>query len=115
MHVIERIHLADKDILHVDLEIFAPQILTKPWKITRIFFRQRARKYDIVDFETGFDIAQRVLAHDLYPSGLGGVCPFDGAVSELDCLSRERSFLFRRGAARNMIEFVFSQFIRLVR
>ena len=61
MHVIERIHLADKDILHVDLEIFAPQILTKPWKITRIFFRQRARKYDIVDFETGFDIAQRVL------------------------------------------------------
>src|SRR6201993_1839967 len=49
MHVIERIHLADKDILHVDLEIFAPKILTKPWKTTRIFFRQRARKYDIVE------------------------------------------------------------------
>ena len=32
MHVIERIHLADKDTLHVDLEIFAPKILTKPWK-----------------------------------------------------------------------------------
>src|SRR3954469_9143749 len=49
MHVIERIHLAEKDILHVDLEIIAPKILTKPWKTTRIFFRQRARKFDIVE------------------------------------------------------------------
>ena len=49
MRVVERIHLAGKDILHVDLEIFAPKILTKPWKTTRIFFRQRARKYDIVE------------------------------------------------------------------
>ncbi len=49
MRVVERIHLADKDILHVDLEIFAPKILTKPWKTTRIFFRQRARKFDIVE------------------------------------------------------------------
>jgi hypothetical protein len=49
MRVVERIHLAEKDILHVDLEIFAPKILTKPWKTTRIFFRQRARKYDIVE------------------------------------------------------------------
>jgi len=49
MHVIERIHLADKDILHDDLEIIAPKLLTKPWKTTRIFFRQRARKFDIVE------------------------------------------------------------------
>jgi hypothetical protein len=49
MRVIERIHLADKDILHVDLEIIAPKVLTKPWKTTRIFFRQRARKFDIVE------------------------------------------------------------------
>ena len=49
MHVVERIHLADKDILHVDLEITAPKILTAPWKTTRIFFRQRARKFDIVE------------------------------------------------------------------
>jgi hypothetical protein len=49
MHVTERIHLADKDILHVELEITAPKILTKPWKTTRIFFRQRARKFDIVE------------------------------------------------------------------
>jgi hypothetical protein len=49
MQVTERIHLADKDILHVELEITAPKILTKPWKTTRIFFRQRARKFDIVE------------------------------------------------------------------
>jgi hypothetical protein len=49
LHVIERIHLADKDVLHVDLEIFAPKILTAPWKTTRIWFRQRARKYDIAE------------------------------------------------------------------
>jgi hypothetical protein len=49
MHIIERIHLAEKDILHDDLEIIAPKILTKPWTTTRIFFRQRARKFDIVE------------------------------------------------------------------
>ena len=49
MRVTERIHLAEKDILHVELEITAPKILTKPWKTTRIFFRQRARKFDIVE------------------------------------------------------------------
>ena len=63
MHVIERIHLADKDILHDDLEIIAPKIFTKPWKTTRIFFRQRARKFDIVEgvCATG-DLAERVNA-----------------------------------------------------
>jgi hypothetical protein len=49
MRVTERIYLAEKDILHVELEITAPNILTKPWKTTRIFFRQRARKFDIVE------------------------------------------------------------------
>jgi hypothetical protein len=49
MRIIERIHLAGSDILHDDLEIFAPNILTAPWKTTRIFFRQRARKFDIVE------------------------------------------------------------------
>lgn len=51
MRVVERIHLDpnNKDILLVDLEITAPKILTKPWKTTRIFFRQRARKFDIVE------------------------------------------------------------------
>ena len=63
MHVTERIYLADKDILHVDLEITAPHILTKPWKTTRIFFRQRARKFDIVEGVCASgDLAERVSA-----------------------------------------------------
>jgi hypothetical protein len=61
MRVVERIHLANKDILHVDLEIFAPKILTMPWKTTRIFFRQRARKFDIVEGVcVQGDLAERV-------------------------------------------------------
>ncbi len=49
MHVVERIHLQGKDVLHDDIEVIAPKVLTGPWKTTRIFFRQRARKYDIVE------------------------------------------------------------------
>jgi hypothetical protein len=49
MRIVERIYLADKDVLHDELEIFAPKVLTKPWKTTRIFFRQRARKFEIVE------------------------------------------------------------------
>ncbi len=65
MHTIERIHLAadNKDILHVDLEIIAPKVLTKPWKTTRIYFRQRARKFDIVEGVcVQGDLAERVNA-----------------------------------------------------
>jgi hypothetical protein len=52
LHVIERIHLgerAEKDILYDDIEIIAPKILSKPWKTTRSYFRQRARKYEIIE------------------------------------------------------------------
>jgi hypothetical protein len=49
MHIVERIHLQGPDVLHDDLEITAPKILTAPWKTTRIYFRQRARKFDIVE------------------------------------------------------------------
>jgi hypothetical protein len=49
MRVIERIHLVGKDELHDEIEVIAPKVLTKPWKTTRIFFRQRAQKYDIVE------------------------------------------------------------------
>src|SRR6267143_90131 len=49
MRIAERIYLAASDILHVELEITAPKVLTKPWKTTRIYFRQRARKFDIVE------------------------------------------------------------------
>lgn len=61
MRVVERIYLAEKDIMHVELEIFAPKILTKPWKTTRIFFRQRARKFEITEGVCVLgDLAERV-------------------------------------------------------
>ncbi len=49
MHIVERIHLTAADILQDDLEITAPHVLTRTWKTSRILFRQRARKYDIVE------------------------------------------------------------------
>jgi len=51
LHVIERLHLAGPDTLHDDLQIIAPHVLTKPWTTTRIYYRQRARKYEIVEGE----------------------------------------------------------------
>ena len=49
MHITERIYLAEPDVLHDELTITAPKILTKPWKTTRVFFRQRLRRVDIVE------------------------------------------------------------------
>jgi hypothetical protein len=49
LHVVEHIHLTGPDIIQDDLEITAPHLLTRPWKTSRILFRQRARKYDIVE------------------------------------------------------------------
>ncbi len=49
LHVVERIHLAGPDVLHDDIEITAPHVLTAPWKTTRIYYRQRSRKFDIVE------------------------------------------------------------------
>lgn len=49
LHVVERIHLTGPDTLQDDLEITAPHVLTRTWKTSRILFRQRARKYDIVE------------------------------------------------------------------
>lgn len=49
MHIVEHIHLVGPDTLHDDVEITAPHVLTRTWKTTLILFRQRARKYDIVE------------------------------------------------------------------
>ena len=51
MHIKERIYIdpKNKDTLIFDMEITAPKVLTKPWKTTRIWYRQRAQKYDIVE------------------------------------------------------------------
>jgi len=49
MHIVERMHLVGPDTLHDELEITAPHVLSAPWKTTRIYFRERARKFDIVE------------------------------------------------------------------
>lgn len=49
MHVVERLHLTGPDTLQDDIQITAPHVLTRTWKTSRILFRQRARKYDIVE------------------------------------------------------------------
>jgi hypothetical protein len=51
MHIVERIHLAGPETLQDELEITAPKVMTRPWKTTRTFYRQRSRKYDIVEGE----------------------------------------------------------------
>jgi hypothetical protein len=51
MHVVERIHLKDKDpnTLLDELTITAPHVLTKPWTTTRVFTRERRRAFDMVE------------------------------------------------------------------
>lgn len=49
IHISERIRLAGPDRLEDELTITAPKVLTRPWRTTRSFVRQRARKYDIVE------------------------------------------------------------------
>jgi len=49
MTIIERIRLAEPDTLHVNLTITAPHVLTKPYVTTRIYYRQRKQKYDIIE------------------------------------------------------------------
>jgi hypothetical protein len=49
VHVVERIRVVSKDVLHDELTITAPHVLTKPWVTTRIYFRQRARKFEMIE------------------------------------------------------------------
>jgi hypothetical protein len=49
MHIVEHLHLQGPDTLHDDLTITASKLLTKPWLTTRTYYRQRARKYEIVE------------------------------------------------------------------
>ncbi|MBU3614937.1 hypothetical protein ICN46_08515 [Polynucleobacter sp. Latsch14-2] len=78
IQVIERIHLVGKDELHDDIEIIAPKVLTKPWKTTRVYFRQRARKFDIVEgvcLEGYFAPRKDKFGNDIYapiPVDVGG-------------------------------------------
>ena len=49
MHIVERIHLLNPVTLADDLEISANKLLSKTWKTTRKYYRQRSQKYDIVE------------------------------------------------------------------
>jgi len=49
MHIVERLHLQGPDTLVDDLEITANKVLSKPWRTTRKYYRQRAQKYDIAE------------------------------------------------------------------
>jgi hypothetical protein len=49
MHIVERLHLAAPNVLHDDMEITAPKVLTATWKTTRIFRRYPERKYEITE------------------------------------------------------------------
>jgi hypothetical protein len=49
LHVVESIHLSAPDVLEDDIEITAPHVLLHPWTTQRSYFRQRAKKFDIVE------------------------------------------------------------------
>ncbi len=49
MHIAERIHLTDPNSLSIELEIAAPHVLAKPWKVKRVFKRQADRSAEIVE------------------------------------------------------------------
>ncbi len=51
MHIVERLHLAQPNVLYDDLEITAPKVLTGTWKTTRIFRRYPDRHYEIIEGE----------------------------------------------------------------
>jgi hypothetical protein len=78
LHVKERIRLSSQDILEDELEITAPHVLTKPWKTTRLFFRQRAHKFDIIEgvcLQGSFKPAKDKDGFDVYepiPMDIGG-------------------------------------------
>ncbi len=62
MHITERIHLAGPDVLADDMEITAPHVLSRPWKTTRLFRRDKSPNSDILEgvclqggFTTGKD------------------------------------------------------------
>ena len=51
MHIVERIHLIQPDVMADDMEIAAPKVLSSPWKTTRLFRRYPQRHYEIIEGE----------------------------------------------------------------
>ncbi len=81
VHVVERLHLKDRGTLVDEMTITAPQVLAAPWHTTRRFYRQRARRSEIVEgvcVQGGFveskdaqgdDVFQPITFHDNVPVG----------------------------------------------
>jgi hypothetical protein len=51
MHIVERIHLLQPNVMADDMEITAPKVLTATWKTTRLFRRYPDRHFEIVEGE----------------------------------------------------------------
>jgi hypothetical protein len=51
MHIVERIHLTQPDVMADDMEITAPKVLSATWKTTRIFRRYPQRHYEVTEGE----------------------------------------------------------------
>jgi hypothetical protein len=84
MHIVEHIHLVGPDTLHDDVEITAPHVLARTWKTTLILFRQRARKYDIVEgvcLQGNYSEGKDAAGNDVFVPALqtegGNVLPSD--------------------------------------
>jgi hypothetical protein len=75
MHIVERIHLAGPDILQDDLEITAPHVLAATWSTSRIYYRQRARKFEIIEgacLQGDFDSSVDQNGNAVFAGGLNG-------------------------------------------
>jgi hypothetical protein len=51
MHIVERIHLTQPNVMADDLEIVAPKVLSGTWKTTRLFRRYPERHYEVIEGE----------------------------------------------------------------
>jgi hypothetical protein len=51
MHVVERIHLIQANVMADDMEITAPKVLASTWQTTRLFRRYPDRHFEIVEGE----------------------------------------------------------------
>ena len=51
MHIVERIHLTQPDVMADDMEITAPKVLTGTWHTTRLFRRYPRRHFEIIEGE----------------------------------------------------------------
>jgi hypothetical protein len=82
MHIVERIHQTGPDRLVDEMEITAPKVLTRPWKTTRIFNRERDHKFDIVEgecvqgnFTSGKDKYGNAVLNEIPVAADGSVVP----------------------------------------